>query len=82
MAYDSVCVPSDSPIEVETLGAEDKGLIVSDKIVPEKKEEAVMGNNPFINRFATEDDALGYLADILVEAYLKQKNYESTKHTN
>src|SRR5258708_313123 len=35
-----------------------------------------------INAGSSEDEALAYLADVLVEAYFERKNHDPTRHTN
>lgn len=74
MAYDSLSTTLLEPaFGLATLGVVDKEIIVSDNIAEEKPGKTTRREAQFINRFATEDEALAYLADVLVEAYLEQK---------
>jgi len=55
-----------------------KEIIESAKITTEKKREDTQNRN----LFSSEDEALAYLADVLVEAYFNQRKHDSNNPTN
>ena len=73
MTYNSSSTQFSPAFELATLGVVDKETVASDNIALETQGETTQDETSIISQFANEDEALAYLADVLVEAYLAQR---------
>lgn len=73
MTYNSSSAQLSPAFELATLGVVDKEAVASDNIDSEKQGKTTQNETSIISQFANEDEALAYLADVLVEAYLVQR---------
>ena len=73
MTYNSSSTQFSPAFELATLGMVDKETAASDNIASETPGKTTQNETSIIGKFANEDEALAYLADVLVEAYLAQR---------